>query len=256
MQPLCVDLTTFLSDIEEGRLPASDWPRLCRDLGVHAFVGHGRSLLSLDPHGQGHALAQEMSKRGVIIAAVRDESTCDLFAAPSYTGAPPWTAAWWAALRNLSLGGWGASLVALQPPASPSMAAFNRVCVNLSRARYIAAEWGLRVAVSNTASGSYLGLVRDVPGTVLALDGDRLPSVPEERAAALRQALPYAALVRIMVDGSPDDRRILPAWRSLLAGFGFGGFVCVQYGGCATRDRYSAMGTAIALLRGQRVRAA
>jgi hypothetical protein len=78
MQPLALDLTSFGDDLHSGRLSPGDWPRVARDCGVSALDGPLSLLVRLDPIGRGHYLKQEMEKRGVVWAAVRDTEYCHL----------------------------------------------------------------------------------------------------------------------------------------------------------------------------------
>jgi hypothetical protein len=119
----------------------------------------------------------------------------------------------------------------------------------VSRARYMASEWQLGVALSNEYTHSYLSLVKEIPGLGLALDGDRFPLDPDVRIKTLDEVLPWTRLIRLVADGSEEDKRVLNAWRNLLDSCRFNGFVCVRYNG--TGDPYSGAGTALSLLKGQ-----
>lgn len=249
MQPLALDLSSFSADVSSGHLPSADWARAARDCGVHALDLPLDWLLRLNPESDGPLLREELERQGVVIAAVRDERICQLTAGSNLSsGVPLWPARWGSICSSLYSAHWNVHAIILRPPATDAMGLFNKVVVNLVRARHIAAEWGLRLAISNEMTQQYQSILHDARGLSLALDLERLPSESTARERALDAALPHARLLRAAADGSADDVRRLAAWRNLLDAARFGGWVSVRYTG--EGDRYSGAGTAITLLRG------
>jgi hypothetical protein len=248
MQPLALDLSSFGDDLHSGRLSAGDWPRLARDCGVRALDVPLAILLRLDPIGRGHYLRQEMEKHGTVIAAVRDSDCCRLEDPPTLCGAPAWTTQWGHACASVSAGGLGIGLVVLRPPPCTTMAVANRISMNVARARYIASEFGVGIAVSNEYTHGYLSLAKEISGTGLALDGDRLPHDPDVRLKTLDEVLPWTRVIRLVADGSEEDPRCLRAWRDLLDAARFNGFVTVSWRGSG--DPYTGAGRAVSLLKG------